>query len=210
MKRRLLALSVVVLWASAMVGLAAATQGGQAWVDDPLDGTLVTSAPVIIVAHATDPAGVTLARLVVDGQVIAETAAAGASLVTVEFAWTPPGDGLFLIEVSGASQSGVWGQTGSVVLEVLLDAAPPTTTTTAPSRTTTTIRQTTTTGRPTSTTTAPPPTTASTTSTTYATTTSTTRPDPTTTSTTRPEPTTTTERTTTTTGRSTTSTTVGR
>ncbi|HEY7565502.1 MAG TPA: Ig-like domain-containing protein [Acidimicrobiia bacterium] len=208
MKRRLLALSVVVLWATAMVSLAAATEGGQAWVDDPLDGTLVTSAPVAIVAHATDPAGVTLVRLSVDGQVVTETAASGATLVTVEFSWTPPGDGLFLLEVSGSSQAGVWGQPGAIVLEVLLDAGP-TTTTTAPSRTTTTLRQTTTTGRPTTTTS--PPTTSSTTSTTYATTTSTTRPDPTTTSTTRPEPTTTTtERTTTTTGRSTTSTTVGR
>lgn len=47
-------------------GAATTTNPARAWIDDPLDGALVVPGSLTVVAHATDPAGVTGIGLTVD------------------------------------------------------------------------------------------------------------------------------------------------
>ncbi len=176
-RRRLASLPIAALLV--LTGQLAQAQdgGGEVWIDQPLGAVVITWTPVTVTAHATHPAGVTKVRLAVDGGTVAEVAAGGETLETVEMSWAPPGSGVYLLEVSGFG-GGEWGIPGSVVVTVDLGETEVITTSAS---TTTTPRATTTT---TSTTTTTTPRTTTTSTTTSTTTTTTTTAPTTTTSTT--------------------------
>src|SRR5688572_16639323 len=85
----------------------------QAWIDDPLDRSVVAPAPLGILAHAYDPAGVDDVALLVDGQPdqVVTPDRSGERLVWVQLSWVPPGPGTYLLTVVGrhAGQGGIPG-----------------------------------------------------------------------------------------------------
>jgi len=182
MIRRLAALPIVGLLVATGSWALAQSAGGKGWIDQPLGSVIITSTPVAVTAHLTHPAGVTEARLVVNGEEIEQKPAGGETLETVEFSWEPPGSGEYLLEVFGFGGGG-WGFPGSVLVIVVLDGETTTTTiidsttTTASTTTTkpatTTTKPSTTTTKPSTTTTKPSTTTTSSSSTTTSSTTTT-------------------------------------
>jgi hypothetical protein len=129
-----------------------------AWIDAPLGFASLPFAPVEVVAHATDPAGVVQLRLEVDGSVVSETPAdpAGDRLAVGRFLWVPAAPGVFELAVRGRPEGGDWGPAGTVEVVVVGDGTASVTTvaTTSTTRpvTTSTIRVSTTTTRPVTTT----------------------------------------------------------
>jgi hypothetical protein len=100
----------------------------QAWIDDPLPGTVVVGGPIEVVAHATDPHGVDEVELRVDGEEVATEDASGDRIVEMQLSWEPPGNGSFELAVRGRSSSG-WGAPGTVTVRVAAaEVAPPTST----------------------------------------------------------------------------------
>ncbi|MEZ5175137.1 MAG: hypothetical protein R2823_02910 [Acidimicrobiia bacterium] len=140
--RRTTAVVTASLVAASVLGIAlrsgAATPGtSRSWIDAPLDGTVVTKAAVEVTAHATDPSGVTAARLTVNGTDAGETDLGGETLHTVAFSWTAPGSGLYTFEVAARNADGEWGASAAVDVLVNLGDLVDTTTTTDASTTTT-------------------------------------------------------------------------
>jgi hypothetical protein len=90
-----------------------------AWVDAPLDGSTVPAAPLEIVAHATDPGGVTTVAVSVDGALIATVPFDGrTSLVTARVAWTDVTPGIHLVTAQGRGSSGALGLPAGAVVVV--------------------------------------------------------------------------------------------
>lgn len=87
-----------------LVGVALAEP--RAWIDEPLDGaTLAPGEEIMIVAHATDPDGVDLVTLRIDGKPVEARTGGGHPLTTVEFEWVPPTAGEYALEVRGRDDS---------------------------------------------------------------------------------------------------------
>jgi hypothetical protein len=172
-------------WAFTEPVIAVPTPEARAWFDVPLAGEVVpVGTTVEIVAHATDADGVDVVELRVDGDEETTVTGGGASLVTVELAWDPPGAGTYQLEVRGLDEADHAGEPGVVTVTVGEAEDATTTTTAAPGSSSSTSSTDTSVTTDTTTTTAPS--------------------GPTTT---RPGPTTTTPGATTTTSRSTTTTT---
>ncbi len=153
----------------------------RAWIDDPLDGATVDLGPVEVVAHAYDPAGLTGMRLMVDGAVVAENPLDAAGVLAhLTWTWTPPADGVYVLEVTGSGKSGTGLPGRALVIVGRTRGTAPTSSTTS---TTTTIPVSTTTsiGSSSTVTTLPATTTTVTTATTVPTSITTTTTVPTTT-----------------------------
>lgn len=141
--------------AVAVLGFAAvglATSGpGTAWIDAPLSGVVIgpVSAPIDVTTHATDPDGIVIVRLDVNGSTVETVATDGSTLVDVRFKWSPPAAGTYGLSVWGQDSGGEWSAPGVATVTVLDRGTDPdsglTTTTTAPSGATTTTISTTTT-----------------------------------------------------------------
>jgi hypothetical protein len=122
MKKRTV-LPFVLLIALVMAGCdggnSAAQAGPQAWIDTPLDGSAVPLAPLEVISHAADLAGIDAVELSVDG-VVVDTAAVDetATLVTVHQTWTPPGAGNYTLQVRAQNTVGTWGEDAQAVVTV--------------------------------------------------------------------------------------------
>lgn len=111
------------------------TAGPSAWVDDPLDGSVLASDvdEVIVVAHATDPEGIVAVVLSVDGDEIDTATTSGDALVLADdLRWSPRGPGTYELTVVGRDPSGAATPPGTATVQVGSDAEQPTTTTTSP------------------------------------------------------------------------------
>ena len=147
-----------------------------AWLDAPLDGSVIVLGPVDVTAHAASPDGVASLELVANGvdpaqesaqdSAAVSSAAGGSNFEVAVFEWEPPGLGVFDLVVTGVENDGDRTASTSARVEIVEPPAS-TTSTTTPATTTTTTTPTTTTTVP-ATTTAPattvPPTVPSTTS----------------------------------------------
>jgi len=187
-------LAVAIALVSLLTG-SITVSAARVWIDDPLPESVHPVAPVQIVAHAFDEAGVASVTFSVDGDVIAEITPAGAGnrFVTVRAQWDPPGPGIYLLQVRGLAPDETGGAAASAVIEIEGPPPPSTTTTVAPATTqpTTTTQPATTTSTTSTSTTTTTTSTTSTTTTTTSTSTTTTSTSTTTTSTTAPTTTTT-------------------
>jgi hypothetical protein len=124
-KRRILLPAVLAL--SALVAgcsLPQANDSGapQTWIDAPLNASLLPLAPYAIIAHAGFPEGISQFELSItaQGPEVVPTPAdqASQSLVTIQYLWTPPAPGAYLIQVRAAGPDGNYGQTVEVQVQV--------------------------------------------------------------------------------------------
>ncbi len=79
----------------------------QAWIDAPLDGMVLPLASYNIVAHASDPTGISQIEISVNGSVIGTVAGSGV-LFNGTQAWTPSAPGEYLIRARGMNSGGDW------------------------------------------------------------------------------------------------------
>lgn len=102
---------VIILWfaVTALTGCTLPSGGGAGptvWIDRPLDGETVPLAPLIIQAHAADADGVaTIEFLGLDG-IINSVATGGARLGEASTMWTPPGPGMYTLNVRAMDTQG--------------------------------------------------------------------------------------------------------
>lgn len=109
------------------------TAGPAAWVDDPLDGSVLPSdvGEVIVVAHATDPDGIVEIVLTVDGAEVDSADTGGDDLEkTEELRWTPGEPGTYELRAFGRDPGGATTPPGIAVVQVGTDEEQPATTTT--------------------------------------------------------------------------------
>jgi hypothetical protein len=83
----------------------------QAWVDAPLDNSVLPLAPYEIVFHITDQEEVARGELSINNQVVAtlDNPQAGKKLATLKYAWNPTAPGEYLLSVRAQGTSGDWG-----------------------------------------------------------------------------------------------------
>ncbi|NTU75085.1 MAG: hypothetical protein HGA86_03080 [Anaerolineaceae bacterium] len=89
--------------------------GVHAWLDAPLDGSILPLAPYKVVWHASDDTAVTESELRINDQVVqTSTISKGdAKLVTFSFDWNPSVDGYYVLIVRGKNSGGVWSEPSS-------------------------------------------------------------------------------------------------
>ncbi len=85
----------------------------QAWIDAPLDGMVLPLAPYDIIAHASDPTGISQIEISINGSVIGTAPGSGA-LFNATQPWTPSEPGEYLIQARGINSGGVWSEYAEV------------------------------------------------------------------------------------------------
>lgn len=125
--------SAGVTWAVTDTGQDASTTAGPAaWIDDPLDGSVLPAdvGEVVVVAHATDPDGIVAVVLSVGGTEVDAATMPADDLVTADdLRWSPPGPGTYELRVVGRDPGGAATPPGIAHVQVGADEEQPTTTT---------------------------------------------------------------------------------
>ena len=102
------------------------TEGGTsntslvAWIDAPLNKSVIPLTPYEIVAHASDPAEITALEIYVNGdlQFSFINPSPDDLLVTIQQEWTPPAPGEYEIKARSQNKSGLWSQFAVVHVKV--------------------------------------------------------------------------------------------
>ncbi len=71
------------------------TQGPAAWIDQPLDGSVLPLGPQEVTAHASDGDGVTSLEFYVDGTLLVHAPAGGGVLEHATAGWDPSRPGIY-------------------------------------------------------------------------------------------------------------------
>ena len=90
----------------------------QAWIDAPLHESTHAVAPLEIVLHGSDPGGISLIEVAVNGEVLSRRPPEDpqSSLAVSHVIWDPKQAGQYVLAARAQSQAGVWSaQTSSVV-----------------------------------------------------------------------------------------------
>jgi hypothetical protein len=111
MKRLSVVLAASVTLALLLAGCNLPSQSGgpASWIDQPLDGSRLPVAPVVLQAHAADADGAATIEFYIDDGLLASVPAGGSRLGEASFQWTPPGPGTYTVSVRAADSSGNLG-----------------------------------------------------------------------------------------------------
>jgi hypothetical protein len=129
-------LFVVLLTASLLLSACnlPVASGGEtrAWIDAPLDGMHLLVQPYSIIFHGSDPHGISLMEVSINGAVLATlpNSQTAKTLVYLTQTWQPQGPGRYIIRVRAQNTTGAWSAQDLVTVEVA-GAASPTPTLTA-------------------------------------------------------------------------------
>jgi hypothetical protein len=99
---------------------AVASVGPTAWIDYPLNQSVLPLAPVRIVAHGYDEGGVSQFELSVNGAVVntAPPTEANGKLYMADESWNPPNNGNYTLTIRALGLSGGWSAPVSVVITI--------------------------------------------------------------------------------------------
>ncbi len=86
-------------------------------IDSPVEGAVLPLAPYMILAHASDPAGVVEVEFSVNGTVVGRAAGSG-STIAAQLAWTPPAAGPYTIQARARNVAGSWSSYAEVHVTV--------------------------------------------------------------------------------------------
>jgi len=97
-----------------------ATAAPAAWIDDPLDQSVIfqDSGEITVLAHATDVEGIVSLELSVDGAPVKSVDTAGGELEQAQFTWTPAGPGTYELSVIGRDPAGKPTEPGMATITV--------------------------------------------------------------------------------------------
>lgn len=121
------ALAAALLLAAGPLLGRAALADATSWIDAPLDGSVLPLAPVDVVAHSADQAGIAEVIFDVDGADVdaaVQPAAASSRLVTSRFRWVPPGFGTYVLTVRARNPAGELGAPATATVVISEDAIP--------------------------------------------------------------------------------------
>ncbi len=92
----------------------------RAWVDAPLDESILPLAPCEIVVHGSDPLRIQRLEISVDGEVLGriENLEPADLLLSARIDWTPSGPGVYTIEARGQNGGGDWSSPARVRVTV--------------------------------------------------------------------------------------------
>jgi hypothetical protein len=113
--------ALLVLAAALALAGCAAPDGAaapQAWIDAPLHESTHAVAPLEIVLHGSDPGGISLIEVAVNGEVLSRRPPVDpqSSLAVSHVIWDPHQAGQYVLVARARSQAGVWSaETSSVV-----------------------------------------------------------------------------------------------
>ena len=93
--------------------------GPQTWIDLPLDDTTAPLAPLTLMAHSSDNAGVKRIEFYVNGEEVAAQATEGNRLESRRYEWTPLGPGKYKIQARGISGTGEKGPYAVALVTIL-------------------------------------------------------------------------------------------
>jgi hypothetical protein len=91
----------------------------ESWVEAPNEGSILPMEPVMLVVYASASEQVSFIAIMVNGQSLPAipvsplTTDGSSRLVRVDYAWTPPGQGEYLVEAAGVNLAGATGGSGS-------------------------------------------------------------------------------------------------
>lgn len=97
----------------------ALSSSSQAWVEYPYEGDILPMEPLAMIVYATAPNGINYIQILINGEAqpaltVSPLSADGSSrLARVDYAWTPPAEGQYVIEASGVDSTGASGGTSS-------------------------------------------------------------------------------------------------
>jgi hypothetical protein len=99
--------------------------GPQAWIDSPLDASVLPLAPVVVISHSSDLGGIVNVELSVDNAVLLTSPNPNASqtLVTLQQPWNPAAPGTYHLRVRAQNSAGLWS--GYAVALVVIKGNPP-------------------------------------------------------------------------------------
>ena len=94
--------------------------GPRTWIDAPLDGTTIPLETIVVRSHAASDAGTAQAALMVNGAQVRVDGATDGAAALIEFAqpWTPPGPGVYLLQVVSTDHAGNEGHSNEVRVQV--------------------------------------------------------------------------------------------
>ena len=99
--------------------------GPYAWIDAPLDGSILpVDAPVQIVSHASAAGGIAKVELSIDSSVLStdDVPEAGQAYVLMQQSWTPTQPGTYQVRVRSETSGGQWS--GYAVVNVTVEGSP--------------------------------------------------------------------------------------
>jgi hypothetical protein len=113
------------LWAAALALSAcnlpvAAGAAPRAWIDDPLDGMHLPLQPYLLTLHSSDPVGISLMEVRVNGEVLASLPSPDPAklLVYLTQNWEPAAPGRYVIGARARNTAGAWSAEDIVTVEI--------------------------------------------------------------------------------------------
>lgn len=118
MKSRLISLILIVGFAITLQACASRGPGPLAWMDRPLDQSHHPLASLELVAHASSPTGVSLFIFFIDEEEVDQVDVSGERFEMAEINWTPPEDGVYMLEVQAVDTKGVQGGSATSIVYI--------------------------------------------------------------------------------------------
>lgn len=99
----------------------------QAWIDAPLDGSVLPLAPYEIIVHGAAPASPSAMELTINGQAVdIESNSSGSGLKVARYKWTPMAPGRYEISVRTLDTAQHWSDPHTHIVTVVGDIITPT------------------------------------------------------------------------------------
>jgi len=96
----------------------------QSWIDAPLNNSTLPLAPVKVISHSSNLAGISQVELSVNGTIISndKNQDTSQSLIVMDQTWTPSAPGSYTLQVRAQSTSGQWSD--YAVVNITVENAP--------------------------------------------------------------------------------------
>lgn len=121
MTRKLIFLFLIAMLMLTACDKSVAPRGNpQAWIDDPLDGMSLPLQPYLITLHGSDPLGISLMEVTINGAVLATITNPDPAQLLVHLTqqWEPAAPGRYVIRARAQDISGAWSAEDLVTVEV--------------------------------------------------------------------------------------------
>jgi hypothetical protein len=114
-------LALVLVLAASGACVPSQNRGPAIWIDQPLDGSLVSPGPLTITAHASSPMGIKVVEFFSSNQAgyIGYVKADGSHLFEAQVEWTPPGPGKYNLSVRAVDNNGGIGDQAWSTIQVV-------------------------------------------------------------------------------------------
>ena len=120
MKKIICTTAIICIFYLGVAGCALQGEGSGplAWIDQPLDNSLLPLGPVKITVHASDSSGVSRFEIFAGAEQVESISTGGCTLCSAATSWNPPGDGNYIISVRALDTGGTAGMIASARIRI--------------------------------------------------------------------------------------------